>query len=190
MSVGKIEPGTRERHASFTRRYAIGRYHCDCCDAQTPDPPQSFLDELVRRGDSRSTIWPFDNGANGAFVPTGWTHGDRVLCPECSRAVERFLDRRKKSLKDEVTSPRAGDFEILRECVTKATELAEDGLLASYPPQHVHVDTHNFGSTYTYGIPGSSPQKVFATRTDYREGMLRRRIREIYCALLGKPFDE
>lgn len=191
MGVGGIDPGSRAGHASFTRQYAIGRHYCDCCNEQTPDPPQSFLDDLVKHDDQRSTIWPFD-GAHHAFQPSGWTkNGGQVLCPACSRAVERFLEARKNLAKPTLTASAVSisDHEILRDCIARAIELAENGLLTKYPPpaEVPGMVLGEFGE-YRYMIPGST--RAFRTREDYREGMLRRRIREIHAALLGKPFDE
>lgn len=194
-----IADGTTSAFVAYEVKFAIGFHDCGACGKQTPPPPQAVLNELAEYHPNGGTVWPSACARAQRelyWKVPGWTSHAELgdICDDCSRAVADLLSSRKKSAtgrsKDPGVSPAyaALDHALLRQCATAALELAEDGLLTAYPPPSVSVPTNSHGMMY--GIPGSVPQKAFSTRHDYREGMLRRRIREIRCALLGVPFDE
>lgn len=169
--------GTLRGSARHESEYAIGYHTCAGCDRETPPPPQHVADRLAGAHSTISTIWPFDQ-----WHPPGWIHVSEVghVCDRCARAVLRLLRLRKEKPVDDVDS----DQQILEQNIRAAIDLAHDGLLTAFPPAPVMKE--NLSSRFGH----RTLSYVWETYADYRQGVLRHRIRQIHNVLLGKPADD
>lgn len=183
----RIDTNSVKGVARYEREYNIGYQECAGCGVETPPAPQSVIDRLAAERSTVSTIWPFEH-----WAPTGWMTIREVghICDACSRAVTKLLRLRKHNPGCEVSettyaaTAASDDAVILRENTRRALELANEGLLTEYPPQPVRRRSQ----ADWYGHP--TLRFVWENYADYRQGMLRHRIREIHNALSGLPIND
>jgi len=173
----RISDGTARGNVAYSVEFAIGHHQCECCRVETPDPPQSIIDELARKRDRPTTIWPNDHWE----VP-GWLslRGYGWICDRCARAVMSLLAERKQGRK-------AGDqtdLAVVESAVRDAIRLADDGLRTDFPPPPDMFP----GPIHRWKSP--TRNVVFERREDYRESEIRDRIRQVRDALLCKPAED
>lgn len=177
----RIAAGQRVGHAAWSCAYAIGFMTCRACRTETPEPPQKILDDLAAKQSTISTVWPFEHWQ----VP-GWIdiHDYGHICDRCARAVMSLLSARRTR----ESNPSDGDMTLLEVTVHRAIELADEGLLAAFPPPSRPYEEGSCGDGYRYQHPTKS--YVYRTLEDYRAGMLRDQIRQIRAALQGRDLSD